>query len=195
MANISKFDREDVLERAKDLFWQKGFLATSTREIQTAMDMRPGSIYAAFGSKADLYQASLMRYAQAGEQNLNNMLEQHDRAWVGLTHYLRGLIKPCCEGSPSELCMLVRTLSELDESHPDTLNVARELLSKFEQRFASIIDQAKLEGDLPAHLDSQLTAKKIQINIIGLRSYLKATDDVDMVRQQQEEFFTQLASV
>jgi len=194
MANISKFDRDDVLERAKDLFWQKGFLATSTREIQTVMDMRPGSIYAAFGSKADLYQAALIRYAQTGEHNLQNMLQQHEHAWAGLTHYLRSLVTPCSEGAPSELCMLMRTLSELDASHQDTLNVARELLNKFEQQFINIIDQAKLEGDLPAHLNSQLTAKKIQINILGLRSYLKATDDVDTVRQQQEEFFKQLAT-
>jgi TetR/AcrR family transcriptional repressor of nem operon len=194
MANISKFDREDVLERAKNLFWQKGFLATSTREIQTTMDMRPGSIYAAFGSKADLYQASLIRYAQAGEHNLNNMLQQHEHAWVGLKYYLRGLIKPCNEGAPSELCMLIRTLSELDESHQDTLNIARDLLNKFEQKFASIIEQAKLEGDLPDYLDNHLVAKKIQINVIGLRSYLKATGDIDTVRQQQEEFFEQLAT-
>ncbi|MFQ3219797.1 MAG: TetR/AcrR family transcriptional repressor of nem operon, partial [Paraglaciecola sp.] len=46
MANTSKFDREEVLEKAKNLFWEKGYLGTSTRELQNAIDMRPGSIYA-----------------------------------------------------------------------------------------------------------------------------------------------------
>ncbi|MGX9462322.1 TetR/AcrR family transcriptional regulator [Shewanella sp. A14] len=192
MANISKFDREDVLEKAKNLFWKKGFLATSTREIQTAMDMRPGSIYAAFGSKADLYHQTLFHYAQTSTNNLTAKVEQHDHAWDGLKQYLRGVIVPCCAEVPSELCMVMRTLSELDESHQETLNIARGLLTQVEHRFASIIEQAQAQGDLPAKLDKHQVAKKLQVNIIGLRSYLKATGDTETVNQQLEELFIQL---
>ncbi|GGQ06270.1 TetR/AcrR family transcriptional regulator [Shewanella litoralis] len=192
MANISKFDREDVLEKAKNLFWQKGFLATSTREIQTTMDMRPGSIYAAFGSKADLFQQTLIHYAQTSTDVLNEQLAQHDHAWDGLKQYLRGLIVPCCKQVPSELCMVMRTLAELDESHQETLDIAKNLLTQVENRFASIVEQAQQQGDLPAQFDKNKIAKKIQVHIIGLRSYLKATGDTDTVNQQLEEFFTQL---
>ena len=192
MANISKFDREDVLEKAKNLFWQKGFLATSTREIQTTMDMRPGSIYAAFGSKADLFNQTLIHYAQTSTDVLNEQLAQHDHAWDGLKQYLRGLIVPCCEQVPSELCMVMRTLAELDESHQETLDIAKNLLTQVENRFASIVEQAQQQGDLPAQFDKNKLAKKIQVHIIGLRSYLKATGDTDTVNQQLEEFFTQL---
>ncbi|WP_137226993.1 TetR/AcrR family transcriptional regulator [Shewanella sp. MEBiC00475] len=192
MANISKFDREDVLEKAKNLFWQKGFLATSTREIQTTMDMRPGSIYAAFGSKADLYHQTLIHYAQTSANELNDKIEQNEHVWDGLKQYLRGLIVPCCATVPSELCMVMRTLAELDESHQETLNIARDLLTKVEHRFANIIEQAQTRGDLSAKLDKYQVAKKIQVHIIGLRSYLKATGDTETVSQQLEEFFVQL---
>lgn len=194
MANISKFDREDVLEKAKNLFWQKGFLATSTREIQTIMDMRPGSIYAAFGSKADLFNQTLIHYAETSTQALNEQLAQDDRAWVGLKQYLRSLIVPCCAQVPSELCMVMRTLAELDESHQETLDIAKDLLTQVEHRFANIVEQAQQQGDLPAQLDKHKIAKKLQVHIIGLRSYLKATGDTDTVNQQLEEFFTQLES-
>ncbi|AZG36471.1 MULTISPECIES: TetR/AcrR family transcriptional regulator [Shewanella] len=194
MANISKFDREDVLKKAKNLFWQKGFLATSTREIQTIMDMRPGSIYAAFGSKADLYNQTLIHYAQTSASNLNDKIEQNDHVWDGLKQYLRSLMAPCSETVPSELCMLMRTLSELDESHQETLSIARDLLTQVEHRFVNIIEQAQNEGDLPAQLDKHKLAKKLQVHIIGLRSYLKATGDTETVSQQLEEFFIQIQS-
>jgi TetR/AcrR family transcriptional repressor of nem operon len=194
MANISKFDREDVLKKAKNLFWQKGFLATSTREIQTIMDMRPGSIYAAFGSKADLYNQTLIHYAQTSASNLNDKIEQNDHVWDGLKQYLRSLMAPCSETVPSELCMLMRTLAELDESHQETLSIARDLLTQIEHRFANIIEQAQNEGDLPAQLDKHKLAKKLQVHIIGLRSYLKATGDTETVSQQLEEFFIQIQS-
>ncbi|MCT8986329.1 TetR/AcrR family transcriptional regulator [Shewanella phaeophyticola] len=192
MANISKFDRDDVLEKAKNLFWQKGFLATSTREIQTTMDMRPGSIYAAFGSKADLFHQTLIHYAQTSAHVLNEQLAQHDHAWDGLKQYLRGLIVPCSAQVPSELCMVMRTLAELDESHQETLDIAKDLLTQVENRFANIVEQAQQQGDLSAEFDKQKIAKKLQVHIIGLRSYLKATGDTDTVSQQLEEFFTQL---
>lgn len=192
MANISKFDRDDVLEKAKNLFWQKGFLATSTREIQTTMDMRPGSIYAAFGSKADLFHQTLIHYAQTSAHVLNEKLAQHDHAWDGLKQYLRGLIVPCSAQVPSELCMVMRTLAELDESHQETLDIAKDLLTQVENRFANIVEQAQQQGDLSAEFDKQKIAKKLQVHIIGLRSYLKATGDTDTVSQQLEEFFTQL---
>jgi TetR/AcrR family transcriptional repressor of nem operon len=195
MANISKFDREEVLEKAKNLFWQKGFLATSTREIQTTMDMRPGSIYAAFGSKADLYHQTLIHYAQTSARNLNDQIELNDHAWDGLKQYLRSLLLPCCAEVPSELCMVMRTLAELDESHQETLIIARDLLTQVEHRFASVIEQAQNQGDLPAQLDKYQVAKKLQVNIIGLRSYLKATGDTETVNQQLEEFFIQLHNI
>lgn len=192
MANISKFNREEVLEKAKNLFWQKGFLATSTREIQTTMDMRPGSIYAAFGSKADLFHQTLIHYVQTSTGDLNEKIAQSDSAWNGFKQYLRSIIVPCCAEVPSELCMVVRTLAELDESHQETLNIAKDLLTQVEHRFASIIEKAQHDGDLPSKLDKTQVAKKLQVHIIGLRSYLKATGDTDTVNRELEEFFIQL---
>lgn len=194
MANISKFNREEVLEKAKNLFWQKGFLATSTREIQTTMDMRPGSIYAAFGSKADLFHQTLIHYVQTSTGDLNEKIAQSDSAWNGFKQYLRSIIVPCCAEVPSELCMVVRTLAELDESHQETLNIAKDLLTQVEHRFASIIEKAQHDGDLPSKLDKYQVAKKLQVHIIGLRSYLKATGDTDTVNRELEEFFIQLES-
>lgn len=194
MANISKFNREEVLEKAKNLFWQKGFLATSTREIQTTMDMRPGSIYAAFGSKADLFHQTLIHYVQTSTGDLNEKIAQSDSAWNGFKQYLRSIIVPCCAEVPSELCMVVRTLAELDESHQETLDIAKDLLTQVEHRFASIIEKAQHDGDLPSKLDKSQVAKKLQVHIIGLRSYLKATGDTDTVNRELEEFFIQLES-
>ena len=55
MSTKAKFDRDEVIEKAKNLYWQKGYHATSMRNLQDVIDMRPGSIYAAFGSKDNLF--------------------------------------------------------------------------------------------------------------------------------------------
>ncbi|MCP4298102.1 MAG: helix-turn-helix transcriptional regulator, partial [Proteobacteria bacterium] len=51
MARPIEFDREEKLELAMNLFWQKGYQATSMKLLTEAMGLQPGSIYSAFRSK------------------------------------------------------------------------------------------------------------------------------------------------
>ncbi|MGB2139878.1 MAG: helix-turn-helix domain-containing protein, partial [Psychrobacter sp.] len=51
MSRTTLYNRQEALDRAVKLFWHKGFHATSLKDIEQALDMRPGSIYAAFGNK------------------------------------------------------------------------------------------------------------------------------------------------
>ena len=53
------FDREAALETATRLFWRKGYAATSVSDLTEAMGIGPPSLYAAFGSKEELFSAVL----------------------------------------------------------------------------------------------------------------------------------------
>ena len=193
MANISKFDREEVLEKAKNLFWEKGYLGTSTRELQSSIDMRPGSIYAAFGSKSALFITVLNHYAQAlGKQMQVQVFGQIDVLQAFKTLLFELVLSPNAN-RPSELCMLVKTLSELDESHVEILTQVRSLLVNVEALFAQVLNEAKEQGTLPAQLDVIAAAKTLQVNIIGWRTYLKATGDKDTIERQLEQLFVQMA--
>jgi len=48
-----KYDHDEIIEKATTLFWQRGFQAAGMRDIQQALDMRPGSITRAFKVKKD----------------------------------------------------------------------------------------------------------------------------------------------
>ena len=64
MAKATKFDRQDAVDKATHLYWEKCFHGTSMRNLQDVIDMRPGSIYACFGSKEGLFKEVLNNYAQ-----------------------------------------------------------------------------------------------------------------------------------
>ena len=70
MARTPQFDRDIALNNAMLLFWKQGYHATSMKDIEYALDMRPGSIYAAFGNKESLFNEALRTY---GEQ----LIEQY----------------------------------------------------------------------------------------------------------------------
>ncbi|SCB50090.1 TetR/AcrR family transcriptional regulator [Rhizobium multihospitium] len=58
-----EFAKDIALEQALVLFWAKGYRSTSIQALSSAMDIDPKSLYAAFGSKEELYLSALDRYA------------------------------------------------------------------------------------------------------------------------------------
>jgi AcrR family transcriptional regulator len=59
-----EFDRDEALRAAALLFWKHGFSGTSTRGLSTALGISSSSLYAAFGSKSDLFNEAVRTYAQ-----------------------------------------------------------------------------------------------------------------------------------
>jgi AcrR family transcriptional regulator len=58
------FDRDAAIETAMLLFWRHGYEGVSIGDLTKAIGVAPPSLYAAFGSKAELYQHALNRYQQ-----------------------------------------------------------------------------------------------------------------------------------
>ena len=64
MVRPREFDRDAALDRAMQVFWAKGFAATSTEDLVAAMGIGRQSLYNAFGDKRRLYLESLEAYQQ-----------------------------------------------------------------------------------------------------------------------------------
>ena len=60
-----EYDRDAVLMGAIDVFWRKGFAATSLSDLEAALDINRSTIYAAFDGKDGLYAAAVERYLGA----------------------------------------------------------------------------------------------------------------------------------
>jgi AcrR family transcriptional regulator len=164
-------NRQDSLERALHLFWQKGFHATSLKDLEKALDMRPGSIYATFGSKDGLFQESLERYASLGLANLERTLYAHESPLAGLAAYLRGLGGLCDQDLPSRACMLVKSLLELGEREQVARSKAEDLLAGMEKRFVDRFADAQQVGELDSSLDPVRLGRRLQAEVMGLRAF------------------------
>jgi TetR/AcrR family transcriptional repressor of nem operon len=70
------FDEHQALLRARDLFWSRGYSATSIQDLVDELSVQRGSLYAAFGDKRDLYLKAVALYAQENRERLESMLEQ-----------------------------------------------------------------------------------------------------------------------
>jgi AcrR family transcriptional regulator len=70
------FDKQEALSRAMDVFWEKGYEGASMAELTAAMGINAPSLYAAFGSKENLFREALSLYVSTeGEELLKPVLE------------------------------------------------------------------------------------------------------------------------
>jgi TetR/AcrR family transcriptional repressor of nem operon len=66
-----EFDEDVAINAAKDLFWSRGYTATSIRDLVPVLGLRSGSLYGAFGGKRSLFLRALRRYAAEGDAALD----------------------------------------------------------------------------------------------------------------------------
>ena len=177
MARNARYDRQTALDKAVHLFWKRGYHATSMKQIEQALDMRPGSIYATFGSKDGLFQESLERYARLGLAEFERTLNAYPSPLAGLAAYLRGLGGLRDRELPSRACMLVKSLLELGEREQAAWRKAEDLLAGMEERFIDRFDAAQKIGELDSRLDPVRLGRRLQAEVMGLRAF--AQRDVD----------------
>ena len=93
--------REELLRTAARLFVDKGFEATTTRDIADAVGMRSGSPFYHFRSKQDLLKAAMAEGLETGYRSLLSAIEGIDdpalRLRVLIRTHLGNLLEGECE--------------------------------------------------------------------------------------------------
>ena len=190
MSKVAKFNREEVIDKATNLYWSKGYHGTSMRNLQTAIDLRPGSIYATFGSKDNLFKESINYYADQTGELLQTCLAQSATPLTGLKLFIRKLVIDNLDGKPSCMCMIVKSISELTEAdNKELLDEAKRLLANVENKFSEIITEAMGQGEIDSEKDAPELASYIQVQIIGLRTYARVNNNEETINKFIDEIF------
>lgn len=166
MARTANYDRDDLIKRAKTVFWKHGWAGTSLKDLEAALDTRPGSFYAAFGSKEALYKLALQQYAQEGREKINALCTAQGPL-AALQAYPRIVVEDPAMGGHA--CMLAKTFLELKGQDHALAEVANELLLMMEQKFAALFVAAQEAGDIAAGHNPETLARRYQSDLLGLR--------------------------
>lgn len=117
MAMVRQFDEEAVLDKALDVFWQKGWQATSMADLAEATGVQRGSLYHAYGGKEQLFLLIFERYSKRFLAEVRTALAAPSAA-VALTRFFDIAIANMTSGSPPRGCLTTKTAAESDELSP-----------------------------------------------------------------------------
>lgn len=123
-----EFDRDAALQAAVLVFWRKGFLATSIKDLCDAMNIRSPSLYAAFGSKEALYAEVIQRYNDSVRSLIWNHLDDGPTVQDGVRKALLAAAKalPGGAGIPSGCLVTMDASGDPDDgSIPEIIKQGR----------------------------------------------------------------------
>ncbi|MCK7545226.1 TetR/AcrR family transcriptional regulator [Marinobacter bryozoorum] len=195
MPRIAKYDREKALEDAVRLFWERGYGGASMKQIEQALDMRPGSLYATFGNKDGLFREALAVYTGRMSNSMGRALEESPTIMEGIFTYLRSLTEQItAPDSPARACLVVKTLLEVTSDQPELRDLVNRRLREVEDYLAELFERAREQGELKPGVESRRLARLVQSQIMGLRSLAQRDIDTDSVKNLTEDIITALGA-
>jgi TetR/AcrR family transcriptional repressor of nem operon len=155
MARNKAFDPEERLEKARDLFWKKGYNATSMQDLVDGMQLNRASIYDTYGDKHALFQQCLSNYAKQALKDYKQCCQVCSPI-AAVEHIVRKVINDRQEG---QSCLMVKAsfeLASMDQGIKDLVKgQALELISVLEE----LLEKAKTAGEIPASKNSAVMAR------------------------------------
>ncbi|MTJ80254.1 MAG: TetR/AcrR family transcriptional regulator [Telmatospirillum sp.] len=117
------FDRKKAVEAAMRLFWRHGYEGVSIVDLTREIGVAPPSLYAAFGSKAELYREAITRYEETlGGLNLAPVQLATSPA-EAVRALLEGAVRAVTDPQFERGCMIS---SGIVACHPDHASLARD---------------------------------------------------------------------
>ncbi|MEL6142959.1 MAG: helix-turn-helix domain-containing protein [Bacteroidota bacterium] len=170
MARPKSFDEATVLERARNIFWERGYEATSIKALERATGLSRSSIYEFFGSKRSLYDRTLREYQQENLQALADHFTQSvslRQGLVDLFKYAASATAPAnCHAARG--CYIVNCTAELAAVDAGAFAFATENREKATTLFREILMQAQQRGELSKAADLNALANYLFISYNGL---------------------------
>lgn len=143
------FDRDAALFKALEVFWRRGYEPASVTELCTAMGVNAPSLYAAFGSKSDLFLEAVSFYEERyWAAPARRFMEEKDfylavrNFFSEAAHILLSPDTPCG-------CMVVLAAVNISEQEEDVIRTVQQLRLATKDMFADKIRRAVKEGQLP----------------------------------------------
>lgn len=157
------------------LFWCRGYGATSMRDLLDAMRIGRGSFYDTFGDKHAVFLAALDRFAGARISWMDEILE--GSGMDGIEEVFRRSIEGLVGFEPRRGCLLANTAVELAPHDPEVAARISRYVRRTEEAFAGALVRARDAGEIPAGSDPNVLARFLVSNLHGLRVLARAGSD------------------
>ena len=169
MARNKAFCEVDTLCQAADVFWQKGYHATSIQDLVTELGINRASLYSTYGGKQQLFIQAMESYQRTNKEAIDRLFTQAPTAKAGLLSFFQQAIDQTLSDRERKGCLVVNATTELAHEDPQLQKVVdhnRVLLIK---ALTDLLERGKREGSVKPNAPTTELAYLIYTFYSGMR--------------------------
>ncbi|SNY95338.1 TetR/AcrR family transcriptional regulator [Flagellimonas pacifica] len=182
MPRTKQFNEEQILIKAMELFWEKGFHATSMQDLVSHLGINRASLYDTFGGKEQLFNRAFEHYRSISGDMLKILFENERNVKAGFQKLFDKAIEESIEDSCRKGCFVVNTTTELIPGDDKLLQVLNENKFNIETLFSNYIQKGIDNGEFPASFDAENTASMLFTFYNGLRVITKVNPNPNRLK-------------
>ena len=157
------FDAKVTLEKARDVFWDRGFAGTSLDTLSAATQLNRPSLYGAFGDKEALYLDVMEAYRAESMDVLADALDPSLPLRDNLARVYKSALEIYLHGKTSARgCFLISTATAEAIQHERVRDLLSRSLEDFdgaiEQRMALAVERGELPDGSDVHMLARLAS-------------------------------------
>ncbi|MFE3261302.1 TetR/AcrR family transcriptional regulator [Nocardia sp. NPDC059091] len=176
MARTKEFDPDTMLRRALELFWERGYEATSMSDLVEHLGIARASIYSTFGGKRDLYLKALQRYLETTDPVIMDELSQPGPVLPAVRGLVQRFVREASSPDSSLGCLVVNSAVELAHCDEAVARLVESSWAHLETTLTSALLRARAQGELAADADPRALARFLLVFFQGVRVIERTPD-------------------
>jgi len=182
MGRPRSFNETEVLTAIMTLFWEKGYSATSMKDIQTLTGLKAGSLYDTFGDKRSLFLRAINFYRESYTSKRLAELQLPGPAFARLEAFFEDSIQFSLGEGRKLGCLMSNTAVELAPHDAEIKSLVQDNLVDIADTFCTVIEEGQAMGQITQSEEAADLARFLVSSLQGIRVLAKSGTSEDTLR-------------
>ena len=177
MPKTKQFDQKEILDKATELFWKRGYHATSIQDLVNHLGISRSSIYDTYGGKKALYNQALNAYRTSSTAGVSTFLQNQTNVKTGLRELFFSGIQSSLTDPDNKGCFVINTTTEMLPGDPEIQSILEENYNTFEDLFYRFLRLGEKRWEIPEGKDLRTIAGLLFTLYNGMKVVAKVQTD------------------
>jgi TetR/AcrR family transcriptional repressor of nem operon len=175
MARTKDFDENEVLTKAIQLFWHKGYNGTSMQDLVDGLGISRSSLYDTYSDKHTLFVKALESYQNSGAAKIRDIIDHSVSAKETVQKLLEFATNELLGDKQQKGCFMVNAEVEVAPHDAEVNDLVCKNDQQMEDAFYQVIQKGKESGEIKNQQDTRALARFIFNAVKGMRVTAKST--------------------
>ena len=191
MPRTKQFCEKEVLKKAMELFWEKGFHATSMQDLVDHLGINRASLYDTYGGKEQLFDLAFDQYRKNAGSWVEELFAQQDSVKKGFRTLFEKAIDEVVTHKCRKGCFVVNTITEFTPGNEKMDSTLMEHKTSMENLFVGFVQKGINSGEI----SSKKNAQELGLMLFTLYNGIRVVSKVDTSAEKLQKVLNSGLSV